>query len=229
MALYWVWLTLGIGVVWAQPDPIEERIQTRIDHLRQIGTLTIGNARIASTRVLADFYERRQFKPAWTDATATDDLFRAIRDSEQDGLDPADYHLAELDRLHAAMQAEATLPSQSSADVDLLQTDALIRLGYHLLVGKVDPERLDSNWNLSYEIHDLDPVVVLQTMIDSGNLYQAIDSLKPQHRFYTLTTTWKLRSSVFSSVTAWRKTACGRGKHGPWWARTSIKPQSLNP
>jgi murein L,D-transpeptidase YcbB/YkuD len=53
------------------------------------------------------------------------------------------------------------------------------------LVGKVDPEQLDSNWNLSYEINRLEPVAMLQMMIDAGNVYQGIEALKPQHRYYT--------------------------------------------
>ena len=189
-SLKWLLLSLigvvfGLGAGWSQSDATPDAIRTHIEYLRQSGALTISNAKIASTRVLPAFYEQRQFRPAWTDPTAADDLLRAIQDSEQDGLDPADYHLATLDRLRAERLPETGLHGERAADLDLLQTDALIRLGYHLLVGKVDPERLDSNWNMSYEISHLDPVAMLQTMIDSGNVYRAIEQLKPQHRYYT--------------------------------------------
>ncbi len=179
LALCLLGLVLSMGLAWAQTQRPQHRIRIQIESLRRFGELTVGNARIASKRVLPAFYEQRQFRPAWS-ATAVDELLRAIRQSEQDGLDPEDYHLAALNR----MRAESNPDGQHTADLDLLQTDAIIRLGYHLLVGKVDPERLDSNWNLSYDINRLDPAAMLQAMLDAGSVYQGIEKLKPQHHYY---------------------------------------------
>ena len=45
-------------------------------------------------------------------------------------------------------RGEYTAPAML-ADFDILLTDALVRLSYHLMFGKVDPERLDPSWNMS--------------------------------------------------------------------------------
>jgi murein L,D-transpeptidase YcbB/YkuD len=103
-------LVFGVGAVWAQSNTPQDSIRTRIENLRQFGALTVSNRRIASTRILPAFYEQRQFRLAWTDAAAADELLRAIRDSEQDGLDPEDYHLTALNRL----RAKPTLDGQQS-------------------------------------------------------------------------------------------------------------------
>jgi murein L,D-transpeptidase YcbB/YkuD len=79
----------------------------------------------------------------------------------------------------------ASPPPQQLADLDLLLTDAFLRLGYHMLFGKVDPERLDPNWNLARDLGSLDSVLAIQDAIDSGAPYPFITSLKPQTRYYT--------------------------------------------
>jgi hypothetical protein len=51
-----------------------------------------------ASRGLSDVCVRH---PAWTSPAATDELVSAIPASSSDGLDPADYHLAAIERLRA--------------------------------------------------------------------------------------------------------------------------------
>jgi len=60
-------------------------------------TVTIRSAVDSLSRGRIVFYSRRQFAPAWS-ARDRDDLLAAIRDAKSDGLDPADYHLASIER-----------------------------------------------------------------------------------------------------------------------------------
>jgi murein L,D-transpeptidase YcbB/YkuD len=176
-------LVLGVSIAAAEIDHTQEIIREKVEQLRLFKSLKIGDASVASSIVLPDFYARREFKLAWVKHTAIQDLFRAIRESEADGLDPRDYHLATLESLRRGVEASPT-PAML-ADFDILLTDALIRLSYHLMFGKVDPERLDPSWNMSREINGVDPVVTIQLALDSESLYQAIDREKPKHAFYT--------------------------------------------
>jgi L,D-transpeptidase YcbB len=178
-------LVLCLGSTWAQMDHTHEIIRDKIEQLRLLKTLKIGEASVASTIVLPDFYERREFRPAWNKRSSVDDLFRAIRDSAADGLDPQDYHLTTLERLHHALDENHTPMPATRADFDILLTDAVVRLGYHLMFGKVDPERLDPSWNMSRDINGFEPAVVIQRALDSEALYQAIDDEKPTHAFYS--------------------------------------------
>ena len=166
-------------------DSTAHIIQGFVEQIRSGEPFRIGDATIASKIVLPVFYERRRFQPAWTDSAAVNDLLRAIRDSRRDGLDPADYHQAELERRVAEVRAMREPKADTLADLDVLLTDALVRLGYHILYGKVDPERLEPDWNLARETDWIDPAQAMDQAIGSGHLYDAIEAYKPQHPFYT--------------------------------------------
>lgn len=187
------WLILGVlsaalvrpPELTAQSAPIREILRARIEQLRENRTLPILDTRVASSIVVPDFYERRGFRPAWRDSTAVGDLLRAIRDATDDGLDPRDYHLSQLERLRAEIAGTPKPSAELLADYDLLLSDALVRLGYHLRFGKVDPESLDPTWNLSGDLGSQQPAVMMQRAIDSGSLYAAIEEQKPKHPIYT--------------------------------------------
>src|SRR5262245_30828958 len=176
--------TTGLAASSAGADEGEEAIvaalQRNVEALRA-GTLVAAAGRpLASANVLAELYERRGFAPEWTTAAVREDLLRAIRDSAADGLDPVDYHLETLERM--ATNPAAT--PDAEADADLLRSDAFIRLAYHARFGKVDPERLDPNWNFAEPLLGSDPVAVLQQAIDDGRIYERIQALLPQQPFY---------------------------------------------
>jgi murein L,D-transpeptidase YcbB/YkuD len=130
--------------------------------------------------VLPEFYRNRDFTPAWNDLSGLNGLLRAIQASAADGLDPRDYHFF----LIQARLKEKGVSSAQRAELDVLATDAAIRLGYHLLFGKVDPERLDADWNMARKGTDFQPVARLQEAIDSGRVYEMLDEFKPKHPFY---------------------------------------------
>jgi murein L,D-transpeptidase YcbB/YkuD len=180
-------MMLSLSHAAGQAGPIEEIIREKTEQIRDLKSLKIGEAHVVSTIVIPDFYERREFQRAWTNSSAIDELFRAIRDSEADGLDPGDYHLRPLERLRGELAATSAPTPALLADFDILLTDALVRLGYHLIFGKVDPERIDPYWNLSRELDGYEPSVIIQRVqhiLDSVSLYEAIANEKPKHPFY---------------------------------------------
>jgi L,D-transpeptidase YcbB len=184
-----IWCVIAVLVLVcvtaaAEIESAQQVIREKINQHRYVKPLKIGAAAVASTIVLPDFYERRAFRLAWEKRSCVDDLLRAIRDSEADGLDPRDYHLAILEQLRRELEATSTPNPTLQADFDILLTDALVRLGYHYMFGKVDPERLDPAWNMSREIIGFDPASLIQRALDADTIYQAIDNAKPQHPLY---------------------------------------------
>jgi murein L,D-transpeptidase YcbB/YkuD len=173
----------GATLVYAQAEEVATLIQGMVERLRATGELQIEGARIASSKVLPEIYEHRSFQRLWTKADAVRQLREAIAESGADGLDPRDYHHAEIEALAGRFDgggADAAL----LADLDVLLTDALIRLGYHVLFGKVDPEDLDPNWNLAREIDDRDPGTVVGAIIEAGNIREEIERRRPQQPVY---------------------------------------------
>ena len=142
--------------------------------------MRIGRDRIASTTLLPDLYERAGFELLWTRPGAAAGLFAAVRGAEAHGLDPNDYHRPEIERLLAAGRLDAA----QRVELDLLLSDALVRLAYHLIFGKVDMERLDPDWNGARGIDDLDPVDVLRRTIEAEDVAQAIAAFAPSHPVY---------------------------------------------
>ena len=168
----------------AQDNAVRDALKSRVETLRKTGRLDVRGSSVASVIVLPQFYERRGYRPAWESRTI-DQLLRAIHDAEADGLDPRDYHQQLLERLRTEADASRQPQAAVLADYDVLLTDALIRLGYHLMFGKVDPERVDPNWNMAREIHGLDPAAEIKRALDAGDVYGALEREKPTHPFYT--------------------------------------------
>jgi murein L,D-transpeptidase YcbB/YkuD len=163
----------------ADPAPI---IQARVGQLLNGVEVKVGGTSIASSVVLPAFYERRDFRPAWTDPASVAALLDAIRDSAGDGLTPEDYHLAALEALRGLPPGD-----QHDADLDLLATDAVVRLGYHLRFGKVDMTRIDPHWNFRTDYEAIlfaGPVATLQRVLDQHRLRETLEGLRPSHPLY---------------------------------------------
>jgi L,D-transpeptidase YcbB len=70
------------------------------------------------------------------------------------------------------------------AQYDLLLTDALLRLGYHMMFGKVDATSFDAVWNYGRTIEALDVAAGIERALNSGDITQVIDRLRPSHALY---------------------------------------------
>lgn len=183
-------------------------IQARVGQLLNGAEVRIGTAALASTVVLPAFYERRGFEPAWTDSGNLDDLLVVLRDSAADGLTPQDYHLSALEALRAAAPGAAR-----DADLDMLATDAVVRLGYHLRFGKVDVMRIDPHWNFrrDYEaILLLVPTAALEEALAQHRLAQAIGVLRPGHSLYAALRAALLRYRQIEAAGGWRAVPAGK-------------------
>jgi len=182
ICLIFVCLFCTPSLLSAAETSIRDQIRQRVELIRSGGGLTINGDSIASVQVLPALYEQGDYAPVWTRSDSIDQLFEALETIDGDGLDAADYHYAALTALRA--QVAKTSDSALSADFDILLTDSLVRLGYHLLVGKVDPVELDNNWNMDDTIGDLDTALALAQAIDKGTVNQLVNSLRPQHPVY---------------------------------------------
>lgn len=169
---------LATGAVRA--GETHERLRHRVEDLRAGAEVRIGRDRIASTRVLPSLYERNGFTPVWTRRDALQELLAVLVDAETHGLDPDDYHRPELERL----LARDSLGAQEQVDLDLLATDALVRLVYHLVFGKVDPQRIEPKWNVAREIDREQAVDAIRGAIESPSLLLATERFAPRHRAY---------------------------------------------
>lgn len=172
----------GSGGTAAAAAPVEEVLRQKIEDLRWTGRLDVGNASIGAVELLPVLYEQRQFRPAWLQPGASQELLAIVEASEQHGLDPADFHLAELKRLQR-LAGDAADPTVR-AEFDLLMTDSLIRLAYQLRYGKIDPERGAADWSFNRPLFDQDPAEPLSATLADGRIAETLAALQPAHPIY---------------------------------------------
>ena len=195
------------GLLAAQDPAVRNEISARMERIGTTAGLEIQGEAISSVIVIPALYQERDYSPLWTNQHPIRQLLDAIGSIGADGLDPADYHLAALEQLQQQTGSKAS-PAQL-ADFDILLTDSLVRLGYHLMIGKVDPVALDQNWNMDKTVGDLDTVLAMADAVTNGSVDQLIDSLRPQAPIYAQMKTALARVQRIAAAGGWQPLAEG--------------------
>jgi murein L,D-transpeptidase YcbB/YkuD len=165
----------------ASISPDSAMIRGKVEQIRAGTTLNVDGQTVSSVLVLPALYERRDYTLLWNNPQAVSQLIKVLEHVDEDGLSSSDYHLPII---LALKENHTDKNSATIADLDLLMTDALIRLGYHLLVGKVDVEALDAHWNMTKTIGNLDTVLSLAEAIESAQIPELMEQLRPNHPYY---------------------------------------------
>lgn len=165
---------------------IEAAVAPAVDELPRI---VIGHELVHSRVDLPRFYEGREWQPAWVADSSlahAQALVRAIRRADQDGLRPADYHLASIEQLLRGVARARRLgwptPTEVLVDLDLLLTDAFLILASHLAVGRVESTLLDPVWIENRR--ELDMVAVLERSLEHGLIESELAELLPPYVEY---------------------------------------------
>ena len=161
----------------------EEKSQIRswVERIKSGNCAKDKDCPISSVILLPELYKKYSYQPIWTNPGSVRQLVDAIKDSYHDGLTPEDYHLSLIQQLQKALVAKPDPAKQAKLDVVL--TDSLVRLGYHLLMGKVDPESLDRNWNMDRTLK-LDPILKMSAAIDNAQVTGLVAGFRPKADFY---------------------------------------------
>ncbi|WP_417490601.1 L,D-transpeptidase family protein [Maricaulis sp.] len=121
--------------------------------------------------------KRQSVEPVWTgeaNRARFKDLVIAIRGAASHGLNPQDYHLAEL---------EAVDSLRSDPAVDELATSAYLALASHLLAGRFDPARFEPDWTTARRFRDLP--TYLRLAMANGRIADSLEALAPTEPAYT--------------------------------------------
>ncbi len=193
---------LGICIVWMGTIPQHAeashyffpQVQARIEQLvveeaHRQGYVCNGEP-ICGLQLIPAFYKEREYAPVWFNSDGlrpmVQALLQAIRNVDQDGLRPADYHLGAIEEILARLNGSRLPPDESMAfqwaDLDLILTDAFLLLGSHLSGGRINPETLHADWLISERSIDL--IGELHKAVAHTQIEQAIDQLRPAHLGY---------------------------------------------
>jgi murein L,D-transpeptidase YcbB/YkuD len=174
-------------IVAARPllaQEVDELIRAHVEELGAVGELTVDGTAIASRHMIPRVYEAREFTPTWTSAAQIEGLLEVIEESTLEGLDPGDYNVDAVRAAHAAFESDAVLTPAERAGIDIVLTDSVIRLCYHLRYGKVDPIELDPHWNLTRALVSEDPARTIQEAIDAPSMREFAREVIPRNAFY---------------------------------------------
>ncbi|HEX4972712.1 MAG TPA: L,D-transpeptidase family protein [Steroidobacteraceae bacterium] len=193
----------------ADSDPVALAIAAELDASMSPEATTIHGARLALQAPVQEFYSRRAFRPAWSNRDNAAQLRKALADSYDDGLNPADYHLPLLEELSGQI-TQATATDVLRAQYDVLLTEALLRLAYHLSFGKVDPETFDAQWNYGRTLAHTDVAQEVEQALAAADVYQRIEALKPTQDLYVGLKRELARFRAAAASDSWPTIAAGQ-------------------
>ena len=168
----------------AQEATVSEALALEIEELAATGRLRIRGTEVASAELLVEVYEQNRFELTWTRSEQIGELLEAIKATEADGLNPADYHVEEVQAGYQQLLSGVEITANERADLDLLFTDSLIRLGYHERFGKLNPHTLDPQWNFRREKNEVEVTTAILAAIDSTSLLAHLQTQFPRGVFY---------------------------------------------
>ena len=169
------------GTLHAQEQPysdVTRELTRNVEVLRAGEPLQIDHRRVRPDPLTLAVYEATGLRPLWTNDRAGGDLERAVSEVLQDGLDPEHYHLSAI-----TSQVEVS-GARGIADLDLLRTDALVRLSRDLRFGKVEPDGPADTTPDAWIFGGDDGAARLIEVVRSGRIRDAVAALRPQHFVY---------------------------------------------
>ncbi|MDH3888494.1 MAG: L,D-transpeptidase family protein, partial [Gammaproteobacteria bacterium] len=184
-------------------------LQQRMSQLAERGSLDLEGAVISSKNFLPEFYRQRDYQLAWAAHMDNARMLAArILSSHEEGLIAADYHAVEIQKLLAKSSGKQ-FPQARQVDLDILLSEALARYAYHLRFGKVNPVKLDADWNMPRSFKGQDPVVELQSVIDSANFNAQLDARITQLPLYQQFRQALAKYEAIAAAGGWSSIAAG--------------------
>ena len=169
------------SIASSSPDTINLLHDTMSAH----GHLEVAGEPIIATGLVSLFYQRRDFKPAWTDLNYAARIVDVLGTSDEDGLFPSDYHHRVLVKILNDLDNNHPDTEQLIAHFDLLLTDGVLLYATHMVNGKIIPADHESTWN--YDDVELLPEKIINNLnrhIDDQTVIQALADLRPKLNIY---------------------------------------------
>ncbi len=126
------------------------------------------------------FYRQNGYQLVWTSGnrprSQMDGLIRGLRALPEEGLDPADYHVDDLETLR-----RTPLPRddrEKAIDLDQRASYAYLHAAWDLTHGTIDPEDVDPHWHAAPQ--DVDLHNALDAALGENQIEQSLRDLAPK-------------------------------------------------
>lgn len=183
----------------ADPDAMDEEVSDQIAYVlkkyQDGATVLHDSLAMALPQIVAGFYKKNEFKPVWSSAEKwrpmADSLYDFIRNAENEGMFPNDYHYNALKVLKDTLDRDsvARMNVQFWTKADLLLTDGFMHIIRDLKQGRLQPDSLSLNKDSLL----VDPFFItsLNTLLEKKQFSSLLISLQPSHKKY-----WELKKGI---------------------------------
>jgi murein L,D-transpeptidase YcbB/YkuD len=147
----------------------------------RLGAGAVRGQKLLEALTVSRFYKARNGTHAWN-GNAPKEILASIREIRNDGLNPADYHLAAIERL--LEERDRSDDAALEADLDILLTDAVAGMMDHTRFGRVRPVTLDPTWNVDPRQGAPPLELTVEKIAEDRSPRNAIELRKPRHFIY---------------------------------------------
>ncbi len=184
-------LQAGVSTSALADSELRERLRHRLETLHQPGELVAAGQVLQAVLPLQTLYERRGWEPIWIDGDGQatsflQQIFAALEVAFEHGLHADHYHREVLASLTGplAQPRRGRVDPRVLVDIELLASDALLSLGYHLLHGRVNPETIDPEWLIERPVPDLFEQLAVNQAQAEPDLVKILNGLAPDYPEY---------------------------------------------
>ena len=193
-------------IVSPASQTVDKEIESTLTKIQAGTSLIVDGIEQRFLKLLPDFYQRRQYQPAWIDQRKIIALIESIGNAPQHGLLAQHYHYETLKFL----QQKTAKSNSQIALLDLIATDAMILFTKHLLHGKVHPEHLYPRWNLTRTVENLNLLAAINITIEQESIREWFDRMQPDFPIYRRMKTALNKYKVLAESPGWRIFPTGR-------------------
>ncbi|MEI8031989.1 MAG: L,D-transpeptidase family protein [Chlorobiaceae bacterium] len=187
--------------------PAAENIHRALDRLLRQSQVGSGSDQSLFAARLSRFYAARRYQPVWTKPAMATELLSVVESSADDGLDPSDYHVAEI----KVFLSQPPATPELQARYDLLLSDAFLTLAGHLRFGKVDPASIAQNLNYPDSRVRAALEARLQSAVAGERIAGVIKEQRQQHPGYERLRKGLLHYRALAEKGGWQGIAEGPG------------------
>ena len=188
---------------------VEEQVADSINFIQiYIDSIQIGRENrilgesIHAEIALPEFYAKQNYQLVFKDEYIKSEAIIALITSWKEGLNPKDYHLESILKLHSYLEDHPE-DQKKKAVFDILLSDGLIVYAYQLYKGKLDPESLYPTWNFFSRTLPENSIDQLIIAINENKIESFLVKLPPQTRDYQGMRSGILKYNNIISMGSW--------------------------
>jgi len=182
-----------------RPDAMNEKVIDQVEAILNKGVTNSGkiddSTQITLYQIVEEFYQKNEYKPVWSSAAKwqplADSLYQFIKNAENEGLFPNDYHFNRLKVLKDTLDRDslARMNAQFWTKAELLLTDGFMHIIKDLKQGRLQPDSLSLNKDSI--LVDKFFIATLNELVEKKDFSGLLISLQPKHKNY-----WELKKGI---------------------------------